>query len=102
MPKEEIFVEEFSHPYGIWQFLALYITEVKPVQPEKASFPMVVTALPMVTEVKPLQPEKALSPMEMTEAGIVKVVNLLHFANDLLRIVITVPGISNAAISNGA
>ena len=35
------------------------VTEVKPVQPEKADSPIVVTELEMVTEVKPVQPLKA-------------------------------------------
>ena len=32
------------------------VTEVRPVQPAKASFPMEVTELGMVTEVRPVQP----------------------------------------------
>ena len=32
------------------------MTEVKPVQPEKALLPMLVTEFGMVTEVKPIQP----------------------------------------------
>ena len=52
-----------------------------------------------VTEVKPVQPSKELDQIEVTEAGIVKVVNLLHFENDLLRIVVTVPGMLNSATS---
>ncbi len=35
------------------------VTEVKPLQPRKALYPMLVTLLGIVTEVKPLQPEKA-------------------------------------------
>ncbi len=42
------------------------VTEVKPVQPEKAQFPMLVTLLGIVTEVKPLQLEKALFLMLVT------------------------------------
>ena len=42
------------------------ITEVKPVQPEKAAVPIVVTELGMVTEVRPVQPEKAQSPIDVT------------------------------------
>ena len=52
-----------------------------------------------VTEVKPVQLSKELDQIEVTEAGIVKVVNLLHFENDLLRIVVTVPGMLNSATS---
>ena len=46
------------------------VTEVKPVQPEKALIPMLVTLLGIVTEVKPVQPEKALIPMLVTLLGI--------------------------------
>ena len=35
------------------------VTEVKPVQPEKADSPMLVTEFGMMTEVKPVQPSKA-------------------------------------------
>ena len=35
------------------------VTEVKPLQPEKAKSPISVTELGIVTEVKSLQPEKA-------------------------------------------
>ena len=35
------------------------VTEVKPVQPEKAEPPIEVIELGIATEVKPLQPEKA-------------------------------------------
>jgi hypothetical protein len=35
------------------------VTEVRPVQPEKAYSPMLVTELGIVTEVRPVQPEKA-------------------------------------------
>ena len=48
------------------------VTEVKPLQPEKAEDPMLVTLLGIVTEVKPEQPEKALCPMLVTLLGITK------------------------------
>ena len=35
------------------------VTEVKPLQPSNALFPMEVTLFGMVTEVKPLQPPNA-------------------------------------------
>jgi hypothetical protein len=35
------------------------VTEVKPLQHEKASSPIVVTLFGIVTEVKPLHPQKA-------------------------------------------
>jgi hypothetical protein len=47
------------------------VTEVKPLQEEKALFPIVVTELGMITEVKPLQPIKAEFPIDVTELGIV-------------------------------
>ncbi len=39
---------------------------------------MLVTPFPMMTEVKPLQPEKAQSPMLVTLSGMVIEVNLLQ------------------------
>ena len=54
------------------QLTALKTSLLKPLHPEKALSPMVVTELPMVSEpVKPLQPEKAYLPMEVTELGMV-------------------------------
>ena len=35
------------------------VTDVKPVQPEKAEFPMLVTEFPIVTDVNPVQSLKA-------------------------------------------
>ena len=46
------------------------VTEVRPLQLEKALSPMEVTLLGMVTEVRPLQPEKAELPIEVTLLGI--------------------------------
>ena len=56
------------------QFIALKMTEVRPLQPEKAEPPMEVTELGMVTEARPLQPKKAELPMEVTELGITRFV----------------------------
>ena len=39
------------------------VTLVKPVQPENAKFPMVITPLGIVTLVKPVQPENDSGPM---------------------------------------
>ena len=47
------------------------VTEVKPLQPEKALEPIEVTELPMVTEVKPLQSLKADSPIDVTLLGMI-------------------------------
>ena len=45
------------------------VTEVRPLQPLKAEFPMLVTLLEMVIDVKPLQAEKAEFPMLVTLLG---------------------------------
>ena len=47
------------------------VTEVRPLQPEKAELPMLVTELGMVTEIRLLQPLKALYPIRSTVDGIV-------------------------------
>ena len=52
------------------------VTEVKPVQPEKAWLPMLVTEFGMVTEVKLVQSWKALLPMLVTEYVILSYVTL--------------------------
>ncbi len=54
------------------------VTEVRPLQPEKAYCPMLVTLLGIVTEVRPLQPEKAKPPMLVTLLGIVTEVRPLQ------------------------
>ena len=46
-------------PLQIYLTLFGIVTEVNPVQPKNAYWPMDVTVLGMVTEVKPLQPRKA-------------------------------------------
>ena len=56
-----------DHTCCYWQ----YVTDVRPLQPEKASLPMLVTLLGMVTDVRPLQPEKASLPMLVTLLGMV-------------------------------
>ena len=55
------------------------LISVRPVQPEKAEFPIEVTELPIVTEVRPVQPEKAEFPITFTEFGIERVVRLIQF-----------------------
>ena len=57
------------------QFRAFHVTEVRPVQPEKAEDPMLVTSLGMVISVNPAQPENACSPMVVTGSGMVISVN---------------------------
>jgi hypothetical protein len=59
------------------------VTEVRPLQPEKAYSPMLVTLLGIVMEERPLQPEKALSPMLVTLLGIVMEVRPLQPLNIL-------------------
>ena len=46
--------------------LLLIVTDVRPLQPENAELPMLVTLLGMVMEVKPVQPSKAWMPMLVT------------------------------------
>ena len=47
------------------------VTDVKPLQREKALLPMLVTLLGISIEVKPLQPEKAYPAMDSIPSGIV-------------------------------
>ena len=54
------------------------ITEVSPVQPSNAKFPIEVTELPNVTEVSPVQYWKAPPPIEVTELPIVTEVKPLQ------------------------
>ena len=51
------------------------VTDVKPVQPWKASMPMLVTLLEIVTDVKLEQPEKAPVPMLVTLLGMTVFLN---------------------------
>ena len=57
------------------------VTEVRPLQPEKAELPILVTLLGIETEVRPLQPEKAELPMLVTLLGIVTEVRPLQPEN---------------------
>ena len=52
------------------------VTLVRPVQPENAEFPMLVTLLGIVTLVRPVQPLNAETPMLVTLLGIVTLVRL--------------------------
>jgi hypothetical protein len=49
---------------------ARQVIEVRPLQPEKAHIPMLVTLLGMVIEVRLLQPENAELPMLVTSSPI--------------------------------
>ena len=66
------------------------VTDVKPLQPEKAPPPILVTEFGIVTDVKPLQPEKALFPILVTEFGIVTDVKPKQLAKALAPILDTV------------
>ena len=46
------------------------VTDVRPVQSEKANLPIDVTLLGMVTEVRPLHPWKAYVPIVVIPSGI--------------------------------
>jgi hypothetical protein len=52
------------------------VTEVRPEQPEKADWPILVTLLGMVMDIRPLQPPKACSPILVTLLGMVMEVRL--------------------------
>lgn len=58
-------------------------TEARPLQPEKAQYPMLVTLLGMVTEVKPLQPRKVLAAILVTLSGMETEVRPLQSRNIL-------------------
>ena len=57
---------------------AFQLIVVKPVHPEKALSPMLVTELGISTDVKPVHSLKALLPMLLTELPIVKEVKPAH------------------------
>ena len=60
------------------------VTDVKPLQPEKAFCPILVTEFGMVTDVKPPQYWKALSPILVTEFPMVIDVKPLQYSYLLL------------------
>ena len=60
--------------------LLLMVTD-RPLQPENADLPMLVTELGMVTEVRFQQPENADLPMLVTELGMVTEVRPLQPSN---------------------
>lgn len=60
------------------------VTEVKPLQPEKALSPILVTLLEMLMAVRLLQPEKAPLPMHVTLSGMV---DFLHPIKSVLVLV---------------
>ena len=56
----------------------IMVRDVKPVQSEKAQFPIDVTELGMVRDVKPEQPARAHSPIDVTELGMMMDVKLVQ------------------------
>ena len=56
------------------------LTDVRPLQPEKALLPMLVTLMGMVTDVRPLQPLKASRPMLVTLLPMVTDVRPLQYS----------------------
>ena len=68
------------------------MTEVKPVQPEKAELPILVTASGIVTEVKPVQCQKAYLPILVTASGIVTEVKPLQSEKASSPILVTDEG----------
>ena len=83
-PKINVFVAvSIKQLSTLWYFSFLLSTTIfiKPLQPENADLPMLVTESGIVILVKPLQPENAESPMLVTESGIVRLVKLLQPSN---------------------
>ena len=60
---------------------------MRPVHPEKAASPIVMTELGMVIDTSPAHPEKAPSPILVIESGIVNDASFLYFS-DLLKTVL--------------
>ena len=69
------------------------VTDVSPVQPEKAELPIAVTPEGIVTEVSPVQPEKAVLPIAVTPEGIVTEVSPSQSEKAELPIVVMPEGI---------
>ena len=65
-------------PLTVALFLPEKVTLVRPVQPENAYSPMLVTPLPIVTLVKLVQLENTELPMLSTLFGIVTLVRLVQ------------------------
>ena len=55
------------------------VIEVRPMQPLKATAPIVVTELGMVIKVRPVQPLNALKPIVVTELGMVIEIKPMQF-----------------------
>jgi hypothetical protein len=58
------------------------LTDISPVQPEKAILPMEVTDDGIFTDVSPVQPENAAEPMEVTVDGMLTDVSFSEFLNE--------------------
>ena len=92
-PKIFLILEEYEYVFPT-MYCELMATEVKPLQPEKAQFPMLVTLLPIVTEVKPLQLRKVSFPMLVTLLGIITEVKPLQPSKAEYPMLVTLLGIS--------
>ena len=68
------------------------VMEVRPVQPEKADPPMLVSPSGRVMEVRPVQPEKADSPMLVSPSGRVMEVRPVQTEKALSPIFVTLLG----------
>ena len=75
--------------------------DVRPVQPWKALFPIVVTELGMSMDVNPVQPWKALFPIVVIELGNSIDVRLVQFLNARASILVTEYVVSLYVISAG-
>ena len=65
------------------------VIDVKPVQPLKAIYPILVTEFGIVTDVKPVHQEKADLPILVTEFGMVTDVKPLQYWKAHLPILVT-------------
>ena len=77
------------------------VTDVKPLQLQKALKLILVTEFGMVTDVKPLQPEKALFPILVTEFGMMTDVKLLQEEKASSPILVTVYSSPSTVIELG-
>ena len=70
------------------------VTDVRPVQPEKAPSSIDVTLLGITTDVRPEHLQKALSPIDITLVGIVNEVRPEHLKKALPPMDVTLLGIT--------
>ena len=77
------------------------VIDVKPVQPLKALYPILVTEFGIVTDVKPVHQEKADLPILVTEFGMVTDVKSLQPSKARNPILVTVYSFPSTVIELG-